>query len=438
MTDVAVVGGGLAGLVAARRLAEAGARVELFERRDEFGGRVRTTHDGDYTFDRGFQVLFTSYPAAKRELDLDRLDLRHFPPGAIICRPGRRSTLSDPLRDPGAAVETILNRDVRLGDKLRLFRLQRELAGRSEREVFAGEDGTAAGGAREERSIREFLADYGFSTALVERFAEPFYGGVTLDRSLSSSAAVFRYTFKCLSAGAIAVPAAGMGAIPEQLAARAERTDATLHAGQTVTGVEPDGPDARTDGVALTLDGVAGTRRFDACVVATDPRTASDLTGVRTPEATRGCTTGYYSLPADKDLRTGGRILLNAADQRPNEVVPVSAVAPEYAPDDRQLLSATWLGVEDATDAELTEELRAALADWYPEHRFDDLRHEHTDRVPFAQFAQPPGFRDDLPDIDAPDGPVYLAGDYTSWSSIHAALDSGARATEAVLDERGV
>lgn len=428
MTDVAVVGGGLAGLVAARRLAEAGARVELFERRDEFGGRVRTTHDGDYTFDRGFQVLFTSYPAAKRELDLERLNLRRFPPGAIICRPGRRSTLSDPLRDPGAAVETILNRDVRLTDKLRLFRLQRQLAGRSEREVFAGED----------TSIREFLADYGFSTALVERFAEPFYGGVTLDRSLASSAAVFRYTFKCLSAGAIAVPAAGMGAIPEQLVARAERTDATLHAGQAVTGVEPDGPDPRTDGVVLTLDGVSGTRRFDACMVATDPRTASDLTGVRTPEERQGCTTGYYSLPANKDLRTGGRILLNAADARPNEVVPISAVAPEYAPDDRQLLSATWLDVEDAADSELTEELRAALADWYPEHRFDELRHEHTDRVPFAQFAQPPGFRDDLPGIRDPDGPVYLAGDHTSWSSIQAALDSGARATETVLDEQGV
>ncbi|TSD13386.1 phytoene dehydrogenase [Haloglomus irregulare] len=428
MTDVAVVGGGLAGLVAARRLAEAGARAELFERRDEFGGRVRTTHDGDYTFDRGFQVLFTSYPAARRELDLKRLNLRRFPPGAIICRPGRRSTLSDPLRDPGAAVETILNRDVRLTDKLRLFRLQRQLAGRSEREVFAGED----------TSIREFLADYGFSTALVERFAEPFYGGVTLDRSLASSAAVFRYTFKCLSAGAIAVPAAGMGAIPEQLVARAERTDATLHAGQAVTGVEPDGPDPQTDGVALTLDGVSGTRRFDACMVATDPRTASDLTGVRAPEERRGCTTGYYSLPANKDLRTGGRILLNAADARPNEVVPISAVAPEYAPDGRQLLSATWLGVEDAADSELTEELRAALADWYPEHRFDELRHEHTDRVPFAQFAQPPGFRDNLPGIRDPDGPVYLAGDYTSWSSIQAALDSGARATGAVLDEQGV
>jgi len=428
MTDVAVVGGGLAGLVAAGRLAEAGARVELFERRETLGGRVRSTHDGRYTFDRGFQVLFTAYPAARRELDLGRLDLREFPPGAVICRPGERSTLSDPLRDPGAAVETLLNRDVRLADKLRLFRLQRDLKGRSERELFAGEDG----------SIREFLADYGFSRAFVENFAEPFYGGVTLDRSLGSSAAVFRYTFRCLSEGAIAVPAAGMSAIPEQLARRAERADATLHTEMPVTAVEPTAADPQTGSVTLTLDGVSGTRTFDACVVATNPKAATELTDVATPDETRSCTTAYYSLPAHRDLRTGGRILLNAADERPNEVVPLSAVAPEYAPEDRQLLSATWLGIPADDDAELTEEARGALSDWFPEHRFDELEHEHTSRVEFAQFDQPPGFRDRLPGPREPAGPVYLAGDYTGWSSIHAALDSGGRAAEAVLDEQGV
>lgn len=439
MTEVAVVGGGLAGLVAARRLAEAGARVELFERREEVGGRVRSRTADGFTFDRGFQVLFTAYPAVQRELDLDALDLRAFPPGGTICRPGHRSTLSDPLRDLGALVPTLLNRDVRTADKLRLFRLQRELAGKGEREIFAGPD----------RSIRAFLADYGFSRSFVENFAEPFYGGVTLDRSLSSSSSVFRYTFKCLSEGSIAVPAAGMGAIPGQLAGRARAADATLRTGTTVTDVEPAGPGANVTGAGgdldpaasealLSLDGVTGTRSFDACVVATNPNAANALTGVPTPEQARGCTTGYYSLPAHKDLRTGGRIMLNAADDRPNEVVPLSDVAPEYAPADRQLLSATWLGVPDATDAELAAEVREALAAWFPEHRFEDLEHEHTDRVEFAQFAQPPGFRDGLPGVRTPGGPVYLAGDYTSWSSIHAALDSGRRAAAAVLEDQRV
>jgi len=417
MTDVAVVGGGLAGLVAASRLAENGARVRLFEARDRVGGRVATVHDDGFTFDDGFQVLFTAYPAAREELDLDALDLRRFAPGATIARSDHRSTLSDPLRDPGGALASLFNRDVTTRDKLRVLRLRRDLARRSEREVFAGED----------TSIRAFLADYGFSRKFVENFVEPFYGGITLDRSLSTSASVFRYTFKMLSEGATAVPADGMGAIPEQLAARARAADARIETGTRVEAL---------DGTAIDLGGE--TVDADAVVVATNPREAARLTGVDTPEEARGCVTQYVSIAAHDALDTGKRIVLNAADGRPNTVAPMSALAPEYAPPDRELLSVTFLGRQEADDGALFEEALAALGSWYPEHRFDDAELLHTDRVAFAQFDQPPGFRDDLPTVREPAGDVYLAGDFTRWSSIQGALGSGAAASGAVLADHGV
>jgi len=72
---------------------------------------------------------------------------------------------------------------------------------------------------------------------------------------------------------------------------------------------------------------------------------------------------------------------------------------------------------------------------WYPEHRFDALEHLATDRIEFAQFDQPPGFRDDLPAVDAPDGPVYLAGDYTEWSSVQGAMQSGRAAADAAAED---
>jgi choline dehydrogenase-like flavoprotein len=85
MARVIVVGAGLAGLVAAKRLAAADLDVLVLERRNEVGGRVRTlTRDG-FTLDRGFQVLFTAYPAARRELDYDALDRGVSSPG----RPSR-------------------------------------------------------------------------------------------------------------------------------------------------------------------------------------------------------------------------------------------------------------------------------------------------------------------------------------------------------------
>jgi len=412
---VIVAGAGLAGLTAARRLAAGGATVECLEAADRVGGRVATRTVEGFTLDRGFQVLFTGYPAVRREVDLEALSLRRFAPGATIAAPNHRSTLSDPLGDPAGAVPTLLNRDVTMGDKLRLFRLRRELAGRDPGERFAGD----------ETSIRRYLERRGFSAGFIERFAEPFYGGITLDRSLSTSSHVFEYTFEMLATGDAAVPADGMGAIPAQLRWRAETAGAAVETDRTVTGVTTDG-----DGVVVETD--AASRSADAAVVATDPQAAADLTGVDAPSDARGCVTVHCSLPAHQRLDTGARILLNAADDRPNTVAPMSAAAPEYAPDDRQLLAATFLGEQEADDDTLGETVRDALAAWYPENHFGALEVLAVDRVPFAQFAQPPGFRDGLPSVDAPAGPVYLAGDHTRWSSIQGALESGRAAADAV------
>ena len=47
MSDVIVIGAGIAGLAAARTLAEAGERVALIEARDRAGGRILTVPAAD-------------------------------------------------------------------------------------------------------------------------------------------------------------------------------------------------------------------------------------------------------------------------------------------------------------------------------------------------------------------------------------------------------
>ena len=419
MSEVVIVGGGLAGLVAARRLAADGADVTLFERREDLGGRVRSREVDGFTLDRGFQVLFSAYPAVREELDLDALDLRTFAPGATIARPDHRSTLADPFRAPLSAIESALNPDVTLMDKLRVLKLRREL-GNAEPEALL--DGPT-------ESIREYLDRKGFSERFVENFAAPFYGGVTLDRSLSTDAGVFRYTFSMLSRGATAVPADGMGAVSDQLAARAREAGVTIETGTEVSAV-----DGASDGA--TVEAGAETVDADAAVVATDPKRARELTGVESvPTDARGCVTQYFRTREHRSLDTGHRLVLNAVDSCPNTIAPLSTVAPEYAPDGHALLSATTLGVPERSDEELATAVRDALVTWYPEHRFDDLELIATDRIEFAQFDQPPGYRDGLPAVDAPEGSVYLAGDYTQWSSIQGALESGQVAAGAVSEK---
>jgi phytoene dehydrogenase-like protein len=148
--------------------------------------------------------------------------------------------------------------------------------------------------------------------------------------------------------------------------------------------------------------------------------------------------TQYYSVPGGTDLGTDRKLLLNARDAVPNAVVPMSEVAPEYAPAGRELLTATFLGEAsmDADDEELATATRRALAAWYPERDFEDVEVVATDRIEFAQFAQPPGVHDDLPSARTAGGNTYLAGDYTGWSSINAAMKSGRLAASAALADR--
>ena len=419
--SVVVVGGGLAGLVAARHLAEEGAEVTVYEQRETVGGRVRSRQRQGCTLDYGFQVLFTAYPAVCRELDLDALDLRPFKPGAVIARPGQRSVLSDPLRDPRATIESLTNTEVPFSDKLRTLALRRDLSGREYESLLD----------RPDASIREYLREWGFSERYLANFIAPFYGGITLDRSLGSSKRVFEYTFKALSDGQSVLPAGGMGEITRQLAARAEDAGATIETDHAVTELKRK----RRHAVVVTDD---DRRAVDAVVVATPPQVAARLTGNDAiPTEGVGCVTQYYRLPDGPPLDTGKRLLLNAGSTSPNTVVPLSEVVPEYATGDDLLLNATFLdeALFDTSSELLAEHTREALDSWYPERSFEGLETLATDRIPFAQFAQPPGVHDSLPDVRDGGRRTYLAGEYTEWSSIQGAMNSGRKAAKAVLED---
>lgn len=68
MKKIAIIGGGLAGISAARYGLQAGFNVELFEASDRCGGRVAHDVIDAFTLDRGFQVVNTHYPELKRLL----------------------------------------------------------------------------------------------------------------------------------------------------------------------------------------------------------------------------------------------------------------------------------------------------------------------------------------------------------------------------------
>lgn len=427
--SVIVVGAGIAGLICALELHRAGRSVVVLERADDVGGRVRSSRLHDMVIDHGFQVLFTAYPTLNRYLDRDALALREFLPAAHIVRDGRASLIGDAWRDPSLLLDTVTSGAVPMADKLRLLALRRYVRQLSIDECLSARFDAL--------STREFLASRGFARATIDGFFAPFYGGILLDRSLSTSAAVLLFTFKMLSEGTTAVPALGMGAIASHLAAQLPPGAIRIGVGVKHLLIH----EGRVYGVALD-DG----SRFDApnVVLATDPHAAATLAAtagvtLTTPVGARGCTTLYYR--ADDTALRGTALWLNASDNAViSHAIAMSDVAPEYAPTGQVLLAATALGsAADLDDDELDRAARRDLAHMSvaananQPHDANAMNRLAIWRVPYAQFAQPPGWRDKRPTIACGIPGLWRASEFLHSSSLEGAARGGQSAAQAIL-----
>ena len=420
---IVIVGAGVAGLTAARTLHRAGADVTVYEASDAVGGRVRSDVVRGFTLDRGFQVLFTAYPAAARELDYKALSLRIFEPGAVVSFAASRQTLSDPFRDPGALFPALAANIVTLEDKLRTALLAAECKARSTENIMRGKDETT----------EAFLLRHGFSGAYIERFIRPFFGSIFLDRGLQTSARAFAYDWKMLASGDTVVPAGGMRTIAAQLAVHLFAAGAVRLNTPVAALIKGDKGD-RVTGIRLES---GETMTADAVVVATPAPEAARLTGATLPIAHVGTTCVYFSGTAS--VYDGKKIILHANPGAfVSNMTQMDNIAPEYAPPGAHLVSATILGVPEMGDGDI---YAAALGDmrriWAGDKRAlsatDCLKPLALYRIPQAQFAQPVGIYETLPDSTTNTPGLYFAAEWTAASSTNAAMESGAAAARAIL-----
>ncbi|GAA1058940.1 FAD-dependent oxidoreductase [Agromyces bracchium] len=426
-TDVVVVGAGLAGLRCATRIAESGLGVTVLEAADVVGGRQRTDEVDGFRLDRGFQVLNPAYPGVRRWVDVDALDLQRFPVGVEVRRVGRAdvAVLAHPLRHPGMLPATLRSGLAAPRDVAALVRWLAPAIVRP-RSVIAGPD----------RTLAEAWDRVGLRGPLRAEVLEPFLAGVLADDRGDTSDAFVRLLMRMFALGRPGLPAAGIGALPAQLADVARAAGVQVRTDAEVVRVLSGGPATGRGRVRVELAGGGGVEA-SAVVVAVGPEALTGLVDVPAPP-TRGLQTWWFA--ADEPPTPSAMLAVDGRRNGPivNAVV-LSHTVPGSAPAGVHLISATNLLPAAArsdpgaapTEADVRRhlgEIWATDASAWRLLRRDDLHDALPAQLPPLSIRRPARIG----------GGRYTAGDHRDTASIQGALVSGDRVGRAVVRDLGV
>lgn len=408
--EIVIVGAGLSGLACARKLAKEGLRFRIYEASSSVGGRVRTDEVDGFLLDRGFQMFLPAFPMAKKVLDYDPLDLKFFCRGVDVFYAGGFRRLVDPLHHPLQALKRFNDVLVPWRDKWFTLLLRNEA--RHLREIPRQ---------MTELTTEEYLRNFGFSDGFIDRFFRPFFGGIFTEKDLRSSSRMFLFLFAMFDRGGSALPARGMQAIPDQLAAALPPECIRLSV--PVTAAAPG---------EVTLDS-GEVVKTDHIVVATSEEMAVRLlphSGPTKVPASRSLTCMYFA--TEQKLPQAPVLFLDGEGRGPvNHVCILSNVAPGYAPPGQRLVCASIIGAPSSGELEVV--VREQMARWFGPSA-QHWRHLRTYQI---RNAQPEGRQlkvgDQTPDPVIGPG-LYRCGDYCEDVSINGALLSGDRAARAVIE----
>lgn len=270
MASVIVVGGGVAGLTCAWRLARAGHDVQVLEREDKPGGRMRSERHQGFVIDRGAQFVASGYRnlhAVAAALGVDAALHPLAQTRNAILRDGRLEA-----GDYGEPLAFVRSRLLSTRSKLRLPRILWDLLRHARRlEPLRPERAAAL----DCESMPDYLRRVVGEETLEYLFAPAFSSTFDSDpEDLSGAFALLVLRF-VTSGFRLQAFAGGIGTFTRALAERVP-----VRTGCAVTRVESTDDGVRVD---VTRDGAEGDLRADAAVVAVPGSLVAGLCPKLTP-----------------------------------------------------------------------------------------------------------------------------------------------------------
>ncbi len=403
----AVVGAGISGLYACLLLEQHGFTVDLHERSNSIGGRMKSEMKSGFILDHGFHVLQTGYPLASKILDYEAMGCSAFEPGALIIRPKNKKPkiwqFSDPFRRPIKGIFGIFNLFTSPLNLLRVGLLRMKLKRMNDTDLFQ----------KKSQTTLDYLQSKGFSQSFIDQFFTPLFGGIFLETELRTDSRMFDFVFKNMSRGDMVLPKDGISACPQQIFDRLTKTSLKLNSNISVL----------DEGKLSNGDEVF---EYDIVIKAFAPKNSN---------LTKGVWTIHFAAP--KSPLKDKYIMLNSTLKSErcliSHLAVPSDIQPNYAPSNLSLVTVTVVD-EDAKRQGLTtkeaveDHVTKELLGWFP----NQIHNWRVLDVQYIESALPEFSGDDFDNLSK-STTTTMCGDNTYHGSVEGALLSAQRVIDNFL-----
>lgn len=397
---VAVVGGGISGIITSIGLSENGHEVHLFEKTSSLGGRIKSKEKQGTVFDVGFHVLHTGYSSVGRWIDTDAISHHKMHPSSILFTPSTQK--SKIIGDVFSAPSTLIGSATSMSPFNALRLLKWRMRNKKSDDV------------RDKNSRKPIdigFTENGFSESFQKEFLKPLFAGITLSEERLESIEFADFIWGVMSKAPIILPKNGMQSVIEQLEKRMKNVAINL--------------DCEIQNISSTEITIHGEKQvFDKVVIATEQNTTSQILELDLEGEERTTRTYIYKTKQNPIKKL--QIMLNSEYNSATSPF-VHVHSPTALNDtDNHLVVATLIGTSSREENwELADE---NMSKWFPNDFADFEQFSST----FISHALPNSSIEGSPRIPHEVDGLLIAGDHTNHPSLHGAILSAERVIQTI------